>query len=152
MSFWNGTSERIVNRLVRTSLYWHHLEPWVTEISHMISHNCDITCDIELQHLMEVDYDITVNLWYHTMISYVSKSQLYITQWYHIWYPNHHSMISHMISQLCDITVCLWYHSLTMISHVISYMYIMWCSSTSHVMSCMMSQCDVTEKTLWHHM
>ncbi len=29
-----------------------HLEPWVTMISHVISHNCDITCDIELHHVI----------------------------------------------------------------------------------------------------
>ena len=29
-----------------------HLERWVTMISHVISHNCDITCDIELHHVI----------------------------------------------------------------------------------------------------
>ena len=29
-----------------------HLEPWVTVISHVISHNCDITCDIKLHHVI----------------------------------------------------------------------------------------------------
>ena len=30
----------------------YHLEPWVTMISHMISHNYDIICDIELYHVI----------------------------------------------------------------------------------------------------
>ena len=83
--------------------------------------------------------------------------QVYITPWYHIWYPNHQTMISHMISQLCDITVWLWYHSQTMISHMMSCMYIMWCSSTSYMMSWVISHCDITimwyhRETLWYHM
>jgi hypothetical protein len=58
-------------------------------------------------------------------------------------------MISHMISQLCDITVWLWYHSQTMISHMMSCMYIMWCSSTSYMMSWVISHCDIT--IMWYH-
>ena len=75
--------------------------------------------------------------------------QVYITLWYHIWYPDHQTMISHMISQLCDITVWLWYHSQTMISHMMSCMYIMWCSSTSYMMSWVISHCDIT--IMWYH-
>ena len=37
---------------VRVGPQLAHLEPWVTVISHVISHNCDIICDIELYHVI----------------------------------------------------------------------------------------------------
>ncbi len=94
-----------------------------------------------------------ISIWNHSQ-TVISEShydiiciQVYITPWHHIWFPNHQDMISHMISQLCDITVWLWYHCQTMISHMMSCMYIMWCSSTSYVMSCVISHlCDIIGK------
>ena len=34
-----------------------HKKPWITVISHVISHNCEITCDVEL-HLRTTSYVI----------------------------------------------------------------------------------------------
>ena len=102
---------------------------------------------------------ITVNLWYHTMISYVSKSQaishhditydiLIISPWYHIWYHNY--VISHWQSDY-DITVKLWYYiwchvctSCDVAPHHI------WCHGWYHIVISQL--CDIIGKTLWYHM
>ena len=52
----NGVIESFeLNEIVSdviTGIAGIHLEPWVTVISHVISHNCDITCDIKLYHVI----------------------------------------------------------------------------------------------------
>ncbi len=104
--------------------------------------------------MLQGDYDTTVKLLYHTMISYICKSTSY-------------NDITHDIL-ICRITyevTIMWCHILTVISQfnydimcdVIYVRHVMLLYITCDVMSChsVISQlCDitVTVKTLWYHM
>jgi hypothetical protein len=125
-----------------------HLEPLVTVISHLISYNSDIICDIGYiigRLYTQVNYEITLR--------------------YHRCQSSYHTMISLMITQFTDYDITfditiIWNHSLTMISHLISYMilfnissdvvpYHMWYHMWHHIV---ISHCDIIDKKLWYHM
>ena len=95
-----------------------------------------------ISHFDIIDVRVCITLWCH--IRYHNDLLWLYDITYDIIIMCYHSLILIFI---------LWYH---MWCHVWYFVYIKWWSASSHVMSCVISQCDVAimwynRKTFWHH-